>query len=174
MGKDPTIVWTWFLKLQERRLGTLWGKLDNKKNLGTSWTHAHTVSGCFLRCFPSGWTAVWTAGTRWRDSTRRISGPWTMSFRTRTCFLAAEDFQLSRCNFIIFHPLPLDCRNDIDLIDSIFIHLSPLPWHGLLWSLCPHRSSRNVVSEAGERLGATGRQHWTSGRGTAAWRGKDI
>lgn len=77
--------------------------LGNEKNLGTSWTHAHTVSGCFLRCFPSGWTAVGTAGTRWRDSTRRISGPWTMSFRTRTCFLAAEDFQLSRCcNFISF------------------------------------------------------------------------
>ena len=45
----------------------------------------------------------------------------------------------------------------------------------LLWSLCPQSSSRNFVSEAGERLGATGRQHWTSGRGTAAWRGiQDI
>ena len=90
MDKDPTII------LSRSCLG-------NEKNLGTSWTHARTVSGCFLRCFHSGWTAVGTAGTRWRDSTRRISGPWTMSFRTRTCFLAAEDFQLSRCcNFISF------------------------------------------------------------------------
>lgn len=148
-----------------------WG---NEKNLGTSWTHARTVSGCFLRCFPSGWTAVETAGTRWRDSTRRISGPWTMSFRTRTCFLAAEDFQLSRCcNFISFTSGGFSQRYWFDRhhIYSPFTlaltSVAMVPMSSIIF--------KESVSEAGERLGATRRQHWTSGRGTAAWCGiQDI